>query len=236
MTVRLLRRWWWAAAVAAVLSGVGWAVLGSAAGLPVTPTNHSASRTCVLTAYPKAAVVGGDTWADENSPTSKKGTGNTIQVQSNSGRNNRGYIRFDPTKCVPTPPGASTVLKATLRLNLFSAPPGSRTYNLSRITGPCPEAATTCWTEGNLTWNNKPTAAASPTATLALSATSTLNRYYDFDVTTDVAAVVAGTASNYGWQLADSAEGNPTAVIVTFRSKDLASASGAPQLVIAYRP
>jgi hypothetical protein len=128
------------------------------------------------------------------------------------------------------------VLKATLRLNLASAPPGSRTYHVHRVTGPCPEAATTCWTESNLTWNNKPAVAASPTAALNLSATSTPNQYYEFDVTADVAGMVTGTASNYGWRIADSAEGNPSAVIVTFKAKDLASASGAPQLVIAYSP
>lgn len=236
MIARLLRRWWWMGVVVTALSGVGWAVFGSAAGLAVVPKNHSAFRTCVLTAYPKATFVAGDTWADENSPTAKRGGGNAMQVQSNTGRNNRAYIRFDLTKCVPTPSSAATVHKATLRLNLATAPPGSRIYNLNRVTGPCPEAATTCWTESNLTWNNKPTVAASATATLALSATSTLNRFYDFDVTTDVAAMAAATASNYGWQLADSAEGNPTSVIVTFKAKDLASASGAPQLVIVYSP
>jgi hypothetical protein len=215
---------------------VGWAVLGSAAGLPVTPRYHSAFHTCILTAYPKATFVAADTWADENSPGQKKGGGGTMQVQSNSGRNQRAYIRFEMTKCVPTPSSAATVLKATLRLNLASAPPGSRTYHLHRVTGPCPEAATTCWTESGLTWNNKPAAAASPTAALDLSATSTPNQYYDFDVTADVAAMVTGTASNYGWRIADSAEGNPSAVIVTFKAKDLVSPSGAPQLVIAYSP
>ena len=236
MNPPLLRRWWWVGAVATALAGAGWAVIGSAADLPVTPRNHSAFRSCVLTSYPKAAIVGFDTWADQSNANGKKGTGTTIQIQSANNKNNRGYVRFDLLKCVPTPDSTATVQKATLRLYLTLAPVSSRTYNLSRITGPCPESATTCWTETNLTWNNRPTAAASPTATLALTTTSPVGRYYEFDVTADVAAMVAGTASNYGWQLADAAENNATPVITTFRSKEANLAAGAPQLVVAFSP
>ncbi len=125
-----------------------------------------------------------------------------------------------------------------LRLNLGTAPTASRTYNINRVSGPCPESATTCWTETNLTWNNQPTVASSATATLALTSSSTTNQYYGFDVTADVAAMLAGTVSNYGWRIADSAEGNAN---VGHRHLQVertppATLRGAPQLVISYSP
>jgi hypothetical protein len=80
--------------------------------------------------------------------------------------------------------------------------------------------------------------AAGATSTLSLSSTSTSGAYYTFDVTNDVAAIVAGTASNYGWRIADSAEDNSGGtVLVSFIAKDLTSAAArAPELVIVYSP
>jgi hypothetical protein len=226
-----------AVTVVAVVAGAGWAVFGSAATLTVTPKNASAFRTCVLTGYPTSATVMADSWADQNAVSSNKGTGITLQVKSRSNENNRAFVRFHLANCVPTVPSSSTVKKATLRLNLAGAPTASRTYNINRVTGPCPEAATTCWSENSLTWNNQPAVAATATSTLALTTSSTVNQYHAFDVTTDVAAMVAGTVSNYGWRIADSAENAASAVIVTFKSKNATSnAAGAPQLVIAYSP
>jgi hypothetical protein len=224
-------------AAAAVLAGAGWMVFGSAASLTVTPKNASAFRTCVLSGYPTTSAVMFDSWADENAKTSNKGTGTTLQVQSGSSRNNRSYLRFDLTTCVPAVATSATVQKATLRLNLGAAPTASRTYKINRVTGPCPEAATTCWSENGLTWNNQPTVAASATSTLALTSSSTTNQYYAFDVTADVAAMVAGTVANYGWRISDSAESNATSIIAAFKAKNATgNAAGAPQLVIAYFP
>jgi hypothetical protein len=226
-----------AAAAVAVVASAGWAVFGSAATLTVTPKNASAFRTCVLTAYPTATTVAADSWVDQHSVTSNKGTGTTLQVKSRTSENNRAFIRFDLTKCLPTIPGSTTVRKATVRLNLAAAPTSSRTYDLNRVTGPCPEAATTCWTENSLTWNNQPTVAPTATSTLALTNSSPVNQYYAFDVTADVGAMLAGTVSNYGWRIADAAENAGSAVIVTFKSKNVTSnAAGAPQLVVAYSP
>jgi hypothetical protein len=79
--------------------------------------------------------------------------------------------------------------------------------------------------------------AASATSTLALTSSSTTNQYYAFDVTADVAAMVAGTVSNYGWRISDSAESNATSIIAAFKAKNATgNAAGAPQLVIAYFP
>ena len=223
----------------ALVAGAGWAVLGSAATLSVTPKNHSAFRTCVLSAYPKTTAVEFDSWVDQNNATANKASSTSIQVQSRAtSKNFRGFIRFDLGKCAPTIAGSATVRTAILRLNL-SGPPtsGTRTYNINRVTGPCPENAATCWSEGGLTWSNQPTVAAGATSTLTLSSSSTSSVYYPFDVTTDVAAIVAGTASNYGWRIADSAEDNAGGtILVSFISRELNSAARAPELVIVYSP
>jgi len=74
------------------------------------------------------------------------------------------------------------------------------------------------------------------TSSLSLTSSSAL-QYFGWDVTADAAAFVAGTASNYGWRIADSAEGNATAIDCQFKSKNAATnAAGAPQLVVVYSP
>jgi len=236
VNARSARRWGLAAGATA-LAGAGWAAFGSAATLTVTPRNHSAYRTCVLTAYPTTSTVSYDAWVDENAPNTNNGGKTTVQLESRSGRNRRAYLRFDLTKCIPTVAAGATVETATLRLNLATAPTANRTYNIYRVTGPCPEGATTCWTQNGLVWTNQPTVAATATSALALTSSSPINRYYAFDVTADAAAMVAGTVSNYGWQIADAAEGAATAVTAAFKAKNATSnAAGAPQLVLVYSP
>ncbi|HEV7685923.1 MAG TPA: DNRLRE domain-containing protein [Acidimicrobiia bacterium] len=211
-------------------------VLASATSLSVSPKNTSAFRTCVLTGYPTTSAVVADTWVDENAKTSNKKSGAFVQGTSKSSANKRAFLRFDLTRCTPVLATAATVKRATLRLSLSQAPASARTYNVQRIVSPCPEAATTCWTEAGLTWNNQPSVSSTVTSTLNLTSSSSL-QYYAWDVTADAAAFVAGTAGNYGWRIADSAEGNATAIDTQFKSKDAsANAAGAPELVIAYSP
>jgi hypothetical protein len=238
MSARLIRRLALAVATIAVLAGAGRAVFGSAATLPVAPKNYTAFRTCALTAYPKTTAVSFDGWVDQANVGANKVGSTTIQIQSRAtGKNYRGFIRFDLTKCVPAIAGSATVRAAFLRLNL-SGPPtsGPRTYNVNRVVGPCPENATTCWTEAGLTWSNQPPVAAAATSTLTLTSTSTSSVYYAFDVTTDVAAFVAGTASNYGWRMSDSAEDSAGTILVSFIARELNSAARAPELVVVYSP
>ncbi|HET9771043.1 MAG TPA: DNRLRE domain-containing protein [Acidimicrobiia bacterium] len=218
------------------LAGAAGLVFASATTLPVTPKRASAFRTCVLTGYPTTSTAVADTWVDENAKTSNKAGGTIVQVTSRSGQNKRAFLRFDLTKCAPVLASTGSVKRATLRLYLSLRPASTRTYNVQRVATPCPESATTCWTEGGLTWNNQPSVSGTVTSNLSLTSTSPL-QYYGWDVTADAAAFVAGTANNYGWRIADSAEGNATAVDAQFRTKNTASnAAGAPQLVITYTP
>ena len=54
------------------------------------------------------------------------------------------------------------------------------------------------------------------------------------DVSTDVGAFVAGTATNNGWMIRDDTESSATARTVTFSAKDLGTLAQAPQLVVTY--
>jgi hypothetical protein len=218
------------------LAGVGGLMLASATTLTVTPRRASAFRNCILTGYPTTSAAVADTWADENSKTSNKQGGAIVQVTSRSGQNKRAFLRFDLTKCAPALASSTSVKRATLRLFLSQRPGSARTYNVQRVVTPCPESATTCWTEGGLTWNNQPSASGTVMSSLSLTSSSAL-QYYGWDVTADAVAFVAGTASNYGWRIADSVEGNATAVDSQFKTKNATgNADGAPQLVITYSP
>jgi hypothetical protein len=223
-------------AVVAALAGAAGLMLASATSLTVNPRNASAFRTCILTGYPTSSTAVADTWVDENAKSANKKTGAYVQVTSRSAQNKRAFLRFDLTKCAPLLASSVTVKRATLRLFLSQSPGAARTYNIQRVVTPCPESATTCWTEGALTWNNQPSVSGTVTSSLSLTSSSAL-QYYGWDVTTDAAAFVSGTAGNYGWRIADSLEGNATAVDTQFKSKDAGTnAAGAPQLVIAYSP
>lgn len=207
----------------------------SATTLTVRPRNASAFRSCVLTGYPTTSTAVTDAWADETSKTTNRGTTNALQVASGPAQNKRAFVRFDLNSCVPGLVSTASVRRGTLRLALASTPSSTRTYNVQRVVSPCPEAVSSCWTETGLTWNNQPAVATGITSSITLTSTSPL-AYYDWDVTADVAAMVAGTASNYGWRIADSAEGAASGVTSHFASKNRGIAAGAPQLVIIYAP
>jgi hypothetical protein len=219
------------AAAAAAVAGVVWA---SAAALTVTPKNSSAFRACVLTAYPNASTVSIDSWADESGKKDDKTSGDVLQITSSKNKNQRAFLRFDLTKCSPPLAAPATVKQATLRLYTVTLPASARTYNAQRVTGPCNETATTCWTESGLNWNSQPPVAAAVTSTLTM--TSSPGGYYGWDVTADVASMVAGTTSNSGWRIADSVEDAATQVGVVFRSRRAQVSSQTPQLVITYSP
>jgi hypothetical protein len=117
-------------------------------------------------------------------------------------------------------------------------PTACRTLDLFRVTA--------TWTESAVTWNNQPFGT-------TLNNPPTANRSGSFDVgtpggcqnrvagfitggvvTTDVAAWVAGSASNFGWMVRDDVESSGTARTSTFSAKDLGTAAQAPELVITY--
>src|SRR3990167_10011802 len=131
-----------------------------------------------------------DTWVDQNSPTSNKGTDDELIVRSKSSDDNRrAFVKFD----VSSVASGSEVTKATLRLFLKDAPGASRTYQVYRITD--------AWTEDSLDWDPQP---ANAGVTDDATTGTTNNVWLEWDVTSDVQGFASGDLTNYGWMIRDS--------------------------------
>jgi hypothetical protein len=226
------------ALILGVLIGAG-VVSGRAASISLTSQTLTPYRTCTLTATPATATVASDTTARQGSATTNFGTLTTLTVSSANAANQRIYLRFDLTRCTPAIPSTATVRLATLRLFVTALPAVCRTIDLF--------PATATWMETGLTWNNQPFGtttnnppSANRTRTFNVGTpigcqNRTNNSYVvGATVTTDVAASVAGSTTNFGWMLRDEVEGSATARTTTFSAKNLGTAAQGPQLVITY--
>jgi hypothetical protein len=207
-----------------------------------TPT-QTATRTATLvptstaTPLPVAQFAAAqDAWIDQSNTTQNHGRDNTLRVQGTTRRIRRSLVLFDLTAL---PPG-SCVSSALLRLTLTNTQSKPRTYAVHRLTQG--------WTEGTgkarsgVTWNNRSATQSwtqpggdfvpAPTAT---TATGTLSGVaIQWNVTADVAAFRAGTATNYGWLVKDANEGSGGEF--RFASRENATAAARPRLEIAYSP
>jgi len=211
----------------------------SAASLSLTSQALTPYRTCTITATPATTTALIDAAVRQGSATSNFGTLTSTNVSSGSGINQRGYLRFDLITCNPAIPASALVRLATLRLYLTAVPAACRTIDVFAVTA--------SWTETGITWNNQPFGTAinnPPTASRSGSFTvgtpagcqnqATGAYLVGGTVTSDVAAFVAGSATNFGWMLRDDTEGSATTRTVTFSSKELATVGQAPQLVVTY--
>jgi len=225
------------------LGALGLAVLvmegGFAASLNIASQAYTPYRTCVLNGTPSTTTAAIDASVRQASATTNFGTVTTNDVASGSAANRRLYIRFDLTQCNPAIPTSAVVRLATLRMYVTVLPAVCRTTDIFRVTA--------TWTEAAITWNNQPFGTAinnpaSGTATDTYAAGTpagcenlTVNSYVTGAVVTaDVAAFVAGTATNFGWMLRDDVEGSATLRTQTYAAKNLGTASQAPQLVVTY--
>lgn len=201
------------------------AVVGSAATLPAstkqmgtyTGAKSLTQRTCTLTAT-------SDSYVDQASATSNFNSATFLGVRSrNTSRNARTFVRFDLTGC--SFPAGSQIQAASLRLHMTQAPSSARTHNVQRITAN--------WGETTITWNNQPSVVASATATANTGTTSGVN--LTFDVVSDVNSFVAGTATNLGWSVRDSAESfSSTSLEGRFATRASATTSQRPTLTVTY--
>lgn len=222
---------------ALLVTGVAALAVASAANLPVSTQKVTGFKTCTITAYPTASTAAIDAYVRQDSSANNFGVATDLSIQSRSARNWRAFVRFDLTKCSPAVPAGSTVKVATLRLYVYDDPPSTRSYEARRVVTPCPEGLATCWGQTTLTWNNQPAAAATATSTVSVcTGAACNNKYYNWPVTADVQGFVAGTASNYGWRIGDSVEGDASGILMRFRSRENNSVVTAPQLVITYTP
>lgn len=225
-----------AAAIATVFS----VAVAHAAALTTTSQSLTPYRTCTLLATPSTTTSVLDASVRQASATSNFGTQTTNNVASANAGNRRLYVKFDLAACSPAIPSTAVVRTATLR-NYLSAIPSAvcRTVDIFRVTA--------TWAEATITWNNQPFGAtinnpASGSATDAFAvgsaagcANASTGAYATGAVvTTDVAAFVAGTATNFGWMLRDDVEGSATAYTSTMSAKELATAAQAPELVVTY--
>lgn len=224
--------------VAALVVFVG-SLNGLAAGLSLASQRLTPYRTCTITATPSATTVVVDASVRQASPTSNFGTATTNNVATASAANRRLYVRFDLAVCSPTIPTTATVRLATLRLYVSALPASCRTVDIFRVAS--------AWTEAGLTWNNQPfgttinnPAGSSATDTYGAGTPagcenlSTGAYVVGANPTSDVAAFVAGTATNNGWMLRDDVEGSATTYTQTYSAKNLGTVGQAPQLVITY--
>ena len=235
MSADLLRR----AVVAACLCLGASISVGSANSLSVTSQSLTPYRTCTLTATPSTTTVVADTTARQSVPNTTGAALTTLVVSSSGVANQRVYVQFDLTQCLPAIPTSATVRLATLRLYATGLPTLCRTIDLF--------PATTAWTEAALTWNNQPfgttlnsPASGSRTGTFNIGTPAGCQNLaagayiVGGTVTSDVASFVSGGATNLGWMLRDDVEASATARTSTFASKNAGVVAQAPQLVITY--
>jgi hypothetical protein len=214
-----------------------WAAPAGAAPMTVSTGRLTDFRTCVITATPATTTAVADAGVNQLTPTTNSGTATSASIVSSLNTNQRVYVSFDLTRCRTSIPTTATVTSATLRLFVSVVPATCRTIDVFRSTG--------SWTEGGITWNNQPLGSTvnqpptgNRTTSLAIGAVSctntAANTYYSLTVTSDVAAFVAGSQSNYGWMLRDDAENSALARTMTITTKNAGTLAQAPQLIVVY--
>lgn len=137
-----------------------------------------------------------DATVRSNTPTRPVPQFSVMTVEN--GTNTRIPHLLTPAPC----PFGCTVTSAKLRLVQAAASSGNRTLSLYRITK--------SWNEQKLTWKNRPTRAATPSATVTVTGAGSKGRVVEFDVTDDVQKFVDGSWKNFGWTI-ESNNGNEIA-------------------------
>ncbi len=153
-----------------------------------------------------------DSWIEQGSPSSNKGSDGILKVMSKSGNGNlRALVRFD----LPTIPSGCVLDTATLRLFAASTSGSQRTLQALRLNG--------SWTEGGVNWSNQP-------ATTGTAATTTsASGWRQWTVTSIVGAMYAST--NNGFLIRDATEGQDAEQQFHAREKG----SNGPQLVLTFK-
>lgn len=217
---------------------LGGAESGSAAGLGLASQPLTPYITCTITATPTTTAIVADSSVRQGTPAGNYGALTSMHVASGASVNRRAYVRFDIGQCSPVIPATANVRLAILRLYATAIPAVCRTLDVFRVTN--------AWTEAGLTWANQPFGttlnnppSASATAQLSVGTpVGCRNRVVGYvtgaTVTTDVAAFVAGGASNLGWMIRDDVEGSATTRTTTLATKNLGTLPQLPQLVVTY--
>ncbi|HMQ30439.1 MAG TPA: right-handed parallel beta-helix repeat-containing protein [Chloroflexaceae bacterium] len=160
-----------------------------------------------------------DTYIDEGQPQFTFGFLENMIVRSAApGNDARALLRFDLPAALSDLTDCS-LSSATLRL--YSSGDSGRTLEAVPLAGP--------WTANQVTWLNQP--ATSGTAALASSGSG----YRGWNVTGQVAAMIAGTATNYGFMIRDGAEEDPAGAAQSFLASEAVRVPPTPpQLVLRF--
>lgn len=200
-------------------------VVGHAATLPVASerlTTHTAAAQVATTTCTVAMAA--DSYVSKLNNAGNFGTSDVLAVKSDTTSTDprRSLVRADLSSCAI--PSNAAVHSAQLALTVTTAPTVTRTLDVHR--------ATSAWTENGVTWDTRPAIAA---ATSSTTTGTTAGVAISWDVEADVAAFVAGTSPNEGWVVKDRNESDVDTG-VQFASREHASASARPSLVITYYP
>ncbi len=230
--------------LAARVALVAFCVLGAsslpafAAPISVSSGNLNAYRSCTLSTFTTGSTAGADSKVQQASPTTNYAA-NLLNVDFGSAANNRTYISFDLTQCRPAIPATAQVGSAVLRLFATAIPTGCFTEDIFRVTS--------SWSESTLTWNNQPfgttvnnPAQGSRTSSMSIGTTCGANNAASaymtgWNVTTDVQAFVAGTATNLGWMIRMDTENATPARSSTFSNRETNNAQRTPQLIVDFK-
>ncbi|HWC13898.1 MAG TPA: DNRLRE domain-containing protein [Actinomycetota bacterium] len=198
-------------------------VAGNTSAIGTRDFTIDRTRTCTLTAS-------ADTYVDEATPATNYGLLDSLFVRSEKAGKNpvnkRSLVQFDLTGCSPAISSSSTVNSASLNMYMTTAPTQARTYGVHRVTA--------AWSETAVAWADQPAFNATATGTVSTATAGGVT--LSWTVTADLQAFSAGTASNHGWSVVDSAESNAQAREATFSSREHATASQRPTLTITYVP
>jgi parallel beta-helix repeat protein len=182
----------------------------AAGNVDQSPASFSWTIQAVNCGSQQTLTASADSWLDQGSPTSNKGSDSTLKVMSKGPNGNlRVVVRFN----LPTLPPGCSVESATLRMHANSATAG-RTLEAFRL------AAT--WSEGGITWANQP-------ATTGGAVTTTSGTgYREWSVAGQVQAMYSG--GNHGFLVRDAVENQDAEQQFNSRS----SSTNRPQLVIRF--
>jgi hypothetical protein len=146
-----------AAAVNGSVAGVNWIAISPAGAPPTTP---------ITIVSPIVSYVRDGSFAGTNFGTSNE---MLVKRSTNAGNSREGYVLFDLN-------GVTSISNAKLRLNGRLSDGSAPSVQVNVYKG-----ATTSWTEGGLTWNNKP--AAGQIVRGSLTVTGTTAQWYEVDLT-----------------------------------------------------
>jgi hypothetical protein len=191
---------------------------GAVAGfnwLKVAPVTQTTTTT--LRAARDAYVRGGSTYGGTNFGTS---TDLVVRKAATAGSTRETYLHFSLADF-----GAADL--ETVKLRLF----GRSSSSTQAIGVALHGGGTASWTEGGITWNNKPASEATVLGTRTVSGTG--GAWHEFDVTSYVKARKAAGATAVTFVLKGTATTDAQA---TFGSDEHATSGNRPQLVVTSKP